>query len=42
MAEVYDLTKLAADTTEIAQRERDPAKIVAATKPFRAKIITVE
>ena len=35
MAEPYNLTKLAADVTEIIQRERDPAKIVAATKPLR-------
>ena len=41
MAETYNLTKLAADMTEIIQREHDPAKIVAAAKPLVAKIIEV-
>ncbi|MBM4258726.1 MAG: hypothetical protein FJ147_22850 [Deltaproteobacteria bacterium] len=41
MAETYNLTKFAADVTEIVQRERDPARIVAAAKPLMAKIIAV-
>ena len=41
MAELYNLTKFAADVTEIVNHERDPAKIVAAAKPLMAKIIKV-
>ena len=41
MTETYNLTKLAADVTEIVHRERDPVKIVAAAKPLMAKIVDV-
>jgi len=42
MAEAYNLTKLAADVTEIVQREKDPTKIVGAIRPLMARIISVE
>lgn len=41
MPGAYNLTTFVADVTEIVQRERDPARIVAAAKPFMAKIIEV-
>jgi hypothetical protein len=34
MAAAYNLTQLAADVTEIVQREKDSAKIVAAARPL--------